>query len=456
MGIRFNHTTKSDIERSTEELPIECLSGKKIAIDVSFIIRAIKLHSRKMHIDQGNFNIWYGLLFFTNHLLKYGVVPYYVFEGTNDFKQGKENVLNKRREARHLKFIMRDHFNYLLDFVNGKHDDVSVIDETNKIISFMKMKNDNAYTHLEYVISNKKPSEWLIDFVDYLNNTVLDGYYYENELCSVLFDYLGINYIFAKGDAENECVEMCKSKLVDVILTPDADVLMMGCDQLRFDPNETLQPFHFNFTSYDKLKEKIKLTDNQIMCYFLLQGCDLLDKKNNIAHSYFIKNDLEKCIDLVYGREHLDKFVKIFFENKKIGSSKNILTKISGSERKINYVHTNNLKFEITHENVTHVFDYDHESLEPLFSTPVPFNRYFKYTIDCITQERIIQREIKSYHKISNQFIIKNDNSENHFDLTNVNRSNLVISSTVNKITNKYFLLLEKYQLNLINYKKIH
>lgn len=102
-----------------------------------------------------------------------------------------------------------------------------------------------------------------------------------------VLNYMGIPAFKALGEAEAECVQMLKNKIVDCVGSDDMDCLTFGCQVLVKGIRTKKDPVIE--VNLDKLLKGLNFTMDQFIDYCILCGCDYLPTIPRIGPSTALK-----------------------------------------------------------------------------------------------------------------------------------------------------------------------
>lgn len=186
MGIRhLNRFFQENASNGIKKIPFKNLSKKKIAIDISIYL--YKFKSEDALIE----NIYLMISLFRH----YNIIPLFVFDGP--FPEEKRNLIKERRAQ---KKIALNRFNNLKDNLNQSLN-----------------KDEIMNIHIE---------------MDKLKKSFI--FITKNDIAEVkkLFDVYGVQYITAKGEAEQLCAKLVQKKIAWGCLSEDMDLFVYGCPRV--------------------------------------------------------------------------------------------------------------------------------------------------------------------------------------------------------------------------------
>lgn len=250
------------IDKSIQKKCLGAYTGKKIAIDSSIYLYKNKYNGKAI-IEE----------FFKQilKLLQFNITPVYVFDGAPP--KEKSEVLLERRL---IKNKLQNQINDLMEAKSSFEENIEANIEEIKVINEAINQKNKQYINVSS------------DDID---------------KCMTLFDYMGIPYIKAPGEAEVFCVELYKDNLVDACISEDYDILANG-------GNIFIKGFnHYsnNVTEYNlnNILLSLELTYDQFVEICILCGCDYTSKIKGVGpiNSYkLIKkyNTIDKCIEMEF------------------------------------------------------------------------------------------------------------------------------------------------------------
>lgn len=235
---------------------IESYYGKKIAIDISIMLYQVVIAIRNSGADLKNKNgkitsHILGIFNKTCTLLKRGIIPIYIFDGKPPLM--KLNVLENRKDNRKKAYELM----------------INANTEEERIKYFKRCVTITS----EQIMETQE-----------------------------LLEYMGIPFIVAIEEADQQCAYMSQNNLVEGVMTEDMDILTFGAKKII----RNLASYRKNINEIDlsKILEKLNLTYNNFIEFCILLGCDyskgLSDIKPNILYKYYIvhKNIPDTIISL--------------------------------------------------------------------------------------------------------------------------------------------------------------
>ncbi|XP_037413665.1 flap endonuclease 1-B-like [Triticum dicoccoides] len=205
-------------------------SGKTIAIDTSICIHQFLAVNGEMknHNGQQTGHIL-GLLQRTAKFLEAGIYPVYVLEGKPP--KMKKGTLDERKLKRQLKKQTAEHEPRGIAGLQAAEDirrtssDSSVSPLTKKPrVDVASRAHVNDKDVLEDPSKAAKMKE-LIEGTTMLTNT------HSND-CKRLFVLIGVPVVQAPGEAEAQCVQLCKESKAHAVASEDSDCLPLGAPLL--------------------------------------------------------------------------------------------------------------------------------------------------------------------------------------------------------------------------------
>lgn len=151
---------------------------------------------------------------------------------------------------------------------------------------------------------------------EYEKNKIIRVGKREINMCKKLLDYLGISYVQAPEEADSQCAYLCRSGLVDGVLTNDMDLLTFGTPIIYnniFSSKDTIK------ISLNKILEEFKLSYDQFIDLSILLGSDYGKKididPNKLLDIYLDSKDLYECVDILnfsgYETDTIENYNKI-------------------------------------------------------------------------------------------------------------------------------------------------
>ena len=210
------------------------MESKIIAIDTSIFLYKFQVFSKVPY-----FGFIHQILLFK----KYGVRPFYIFDGKPP--KEKATVINERKEKRAEATKERDE---LVEKIN---------------------KNETEL--------NEETKKKLIT----LNNQCIKITNNEITTLKMVFDTLGIAYYTAPGEAEWFCSKLCENGIVDACLSEDTDLLPNGC-KLWIKDYKADSP-DYDYYVLDDILKGLNMTYFEFQDMCILMGCDYLKPLTKIG-----------------------------------------------------------------------------------------------------------------------------------------------------------------------------
>ena len=221
---------------ASTEVNIVDLHGQTVAVDLSsWIFESFSAGNVSEKITKPHIRT---LFYLVCKLIKYGIKPIFVIEGTAPSLKGR--LLEKRKLLR----------------------------ETSK-------SKCGAY------MATKSPSKTIAGSPtkssDRESPTKLGGSHQITDECCELLDCFGIPHIQAVGEAEATCAMLNKSGLVDGCMTNDCDVFLFGANKVyrNFSCND--KETTVKCYSMDSIEKECFLDRESLIAFALLVGCDYTD-----------------------------------------------------------------------------------------------------------------------------------------------------------------------------------
>ena len=126
------------------------------------------------------------------------------------------------------------------------------------------------------------------------------------------YDYLkktlkmeGIDFIIATNDAEKTCAWLCKSGIVDIVITDDYDALAFGATHIVRNANKK----YMEYISKAKILDDTKFTETEFVKFCILSGCDFTSSDLRLgmksAYDCVSKKEYDKYEHQI---EHIQKY----------------------------------------------------------------------------------------------------------------------------------------------------
>lgn len=244
MGIKSLSTILNSFSKnSIKNITLDNFNGKVISIDTSIYLYKF-LYNNGDYIDGFTRQIL--------RLLKNGITPLYIFDGKPP--EEKQEILNERKERK--EFLLKKK-SLLQGLLNGSNTNIEGMEKYMDEVSVLTPEEINK--ELQKV--NKK--------IIYVTGDDIDK-------AKKLFEYFGVPYIEADGEAETYCAVLTKNGLTSGCITEDTDYLACG-------GNNFIRGFNPSTNNVVLYKIKNVLADlglnyNQFIDMCILCGCDYTTK----------------------------------------------------------------------------------------------------------------------------------------------------------------------------------
>lgn len=180
MGIKnLNNVIKTFSNINLERVHLKNFKDMIFAIDANLYIYRF-LYGNGNHIN--------GLFFMINKLLKYSITPFFIFDGYAP--KEKQRTLKTRKNIKEK---------YKIQLIQLETE----------------LKINNNKSEILKKIANIKKK------LVYINDNIIES-------AQQLFDYMGIGYLIADGEAEHLCAKLSKLNIVDGVISDDTDTLACG------------------------------------------------------------------------------------------------------------------------------------------------------------------------------------------------------------------------------------
>lgn len=245
----------SDLLRDhNESITLDDISGYRVAVDTSIYLYKYA-RSTENWVDR--------LIDLVRALRKRLIKPVFVFDGPNIPEEKKPLSIKRREEEK--KFIQKMETLQSLDL-----QDPEIFTKVKKL--FPKTKNIPTD-----VIMLRK---WVAIKIEKMKfeSRAIDSKV--NTKAKEILKLLGMAMIFAEGEAETVCVNLCYSGKVDAVLSNDTDVLAyIGGEQCNLIMLRNLElkgggMADLEFISKRQLLKEIDFNERQFLDLCILLGCD--------------------------------------------------------------------------------------------------------------------------------------------------------------------------------------
>jgi 5'-3' exonuclease len=245
--------------------------GKRVAVDTSIFLNAyLKSAGEERWLD-----LFISLIV---ALLKHNIRAYFVFDGKPP--ESKRETREKRAEAaskrqnqiQDLELRLKAVRNIRADDLNGEDLDSEVaeghgempkvsdqvVDANVRINALLGVKEDLSEAELTKKLKNLKMQSLSVS----QNHC---------EILKKLFDYMGVTYLEADGEADPLCAHLCSEGVIDAVLSRDADMLAHGTPVL-LDIN--IQDSSFERISLKSLLDALEMDMKTFIDFCIMCGTD--------------------------------------------------------------------------------------------------------------------------------------------------------------------------------------
>ena len=242
MGIKnLNNVIKTFTNLNLDYIHLDKFKNMTLAIDANLFIYRF-LYGNGNHIN--------GLFFMINKLSKFSIKPIFIFDG----RAPKE----KQKTLTHRKNIKQKYKDRIIQLQIDLKLEVNMTNQKNilkKIASFEKK-------------------------LVYINDNIIQS-------SKNLFDYMGIGYIQAPGEAEHLCAKLSKLNIVDGVISDDTDTLACGANLiLRQFTNKNDKILHYKM---DEILYELDINLNSFVDLCILLGTDYNSKIRGHTYSEIYK-----------------------------------------------------------------------------------------------------------------------------------------------------------------------
>jgi flap endonuclease-1 len=332
MGIKdLNPFIKANVPEAIEHVHFSKLSGKRVAIDTSIYFYKF-LYKNDRYLESFFLQI--------SKLLRWGIVPIYVFDGVPP-KEKTEEIQQRIIKKNNIKYKIEE-----LD--KSVNDELDVSKKKHIYIEIAKLKKKLIYVKSEYIINLKY-------FLDLLN----------------------IKYIQSEGEADSLCSKLNKNNVVDMVMSDDMDLLTSGTKMLLRDYcNSSNNIYTYNV---NLIYEKLGFDYDMWVDFCILCGCDYSKRIKGFGPNSIFKSIKEfKNIETIM--------------NEYVGENK----KYTNIPKVFNYEKSRELFKECGHYKSE--YDSINVNVEPLFGNQIDTisNYLKKYTT---LTDRMIKNKLEAIYK---------------------------------------------------------
>lgn len=300
MGIKnLKHLLNSFCNDSINNKNLLEYSGKILAIDCSIYL---------YKYIYNNSDILDGFTRQTLRLMKNGILPLYVFDGSPP--KEKSEVLKNRKDKKILLYTKKEKIEEKIlkvkNIINNKYEfnDDIILDIFEKDFNKLIEENINIDLNIE---NNKKilfenKLEKLREELNKVNKKIVTVNDIDIVNLKKLFDLFGVPYIIANGEAEALCSKLCQMNIIYGCISEDTDILANGglIFIRNFNPDKNIVEEY----SLKSILSKLEITYNQFIDICIMCGCDYTNKIIGIGPITSLKlikkyNDLENLINII-------------------------------------------------------------------------------------------------------------------------------------------------------------
>ena len=277
MGIDgLNPFLKEKTPNAIKEIKLYLFRNKTIAIDTSLYFYKF-LHKNERFLE-GFFQQIY-------RLKVNDITPIYIFDGKPPLE--KHQIIQQRKDKK------QELYNLIEQYEKEKKNVTTLEEKLQYSFKINKLKKKLIYVKKEYITDLKN-----------------------------LLEIMNIQYIQAEGEADPICGQLCKDKVIDMVLSDDMDLLTSGANiVLRNFFVGTNKIYCYNLT---KILEELEFTREQWIDFCILCGCDYCDRipglgpKNAYKHITEYKS-IENMLDFIKNRYNVpDNFTKKYLNSRRI------------------------------------------------------------------------------------------------------------------------------------------
>ena len=273
MGIKnLNTLILQYCEKSINTKHLSEYKKKKVAIDANVYIYKYLY---------GNNNSINGIFFLVNKLKKHDIIPIFIFDGKPPIEKEGTIMLRKSNKAKLKNKIIN----------------------CNKSIEILDLNKEISYSEKEKLkLKFYKEIENLNNKLVFITKEVISN-------ITTLFEYMGVNYIFAPCEAEHYCSALIKNNIVDLVLSEDMDTIACGSNlTLRKFSNKLDYVIEYDF---NMLLSELNLKYDEFIDLCILCGNDYVSKLKELDYKLAYKLIKKyKNIEEIQNKCNLIKFPK--------------------------------------------------------------------------------------------------------------------------------------------------
>ena len=322
MGIKnLKHLLNTFCQDSIKIKYLTEYTGKILAIDSSIYLYKY-IYNNSDHLE--------GFTRQTLRLLKNGIIPLYVFDGTPP--KEKDGVLKSRKDKKILLYekkelyeekikiiidILNDEYKlndeYCMKLFNKNYEDFKKEMNEGQIIEDISddISEDTIYTNIIKLLN--KNLFIYTEELEKINKKIISVNDKDIQNLKKMFDLFGVPYIIANGEAEGLCSKLCEMGIVHGCMSEDTDILANGGLLFirNFNPDKNIIE-EYSLTS---ILNKLEIDYLQFIDICILCGCDYTNKITGIGPITSLK--------LIKTHKNLETLVNILKINKKYNIPEN-------------------------------------------------------------------------------------------------------------------------------------
>ena len=237
MGVKLldKFLTNNFYENGVYDYHISMLSNKKVCIDTSIFLYKYGINQKVLLKN---------IYKLCNIFKSYNIIPIFIFDG--EPPEIKKNILLKRKINRNK---AKEEYDKLIK-THGNCPSSKLIQTKLKILSYNSIK-----------IS-------------------------KNDILKVkhLIDLCGYNYMDAKGEADELCVTLVKSKMVYGCFSDDMDLFTYGSRHVY--RNFDIETGYLKYYNLNTILKRMNMTEKDFTLFCIISGTDYYESPHNIFYNY--------------------------------------------------------------------------------------------------------------------------------------------------------------------------
>lgn len=290
MGIQnLNKIIQQKCPHVIKQLNLAQLRNKIIAIDANIFMYKYKYYNGNL-IDHFEQQIL--------HLLSFGIIPIYVFDGIPS--QAKKNTINKRKQQKMEKLKKIQCLEKNIAELQQSHTEICNYDYGAKLQDSQEIiLNDDE----EKYNNNDKEIEIIKTQIQQIKRSVICVHKQDYQNIKKLLNKYNVEYHQSIGESDFVIANWYKTGKIDYVITEDFDYLPLGLNNVLYKYNYLKN--HVKQYNSTTIIQALKFDFKQFVDLCILLGCDYSGKIKGIgikrAYEYIHRyKTIESIINLIH------------------------------------------------------------------------------------------------------------------------------------------------------------